>query len=240
MSSKVLKKFITELLSKRTVSSISMESIRKLKQSVYKKITASHIFNSEIHFHSFTQLSACITEALCNDPKGSLVLSLPRFYASDCDSISLSPALSLSLIRSTVCQEMRAVQNHIERKLKMRPEDVARAVALTDYGRSVRYIANALNMPRSTVYDAIKRYRETEEYTRRPVSGRPRATTRNEDSRLKYRRAIMTYVALTLPHDDPPEQMDPAISTSPILSSDIHQGSLVLYTVSNYNHNKKY
>ncbi|PSN40529.1 hypothetical protein C0J52_12263 [Blattella germanica] len=63
----------------------------------------------------------------------------------------------------------------------MRPEDVARAVTLNDNERSVHYIANALNMSRSTVHDAIKRYRETEEYTRRPGSGRPRATTRNED-----------------------------------------------------------
>ncbi|PSN40345.1 hypothetical protein C0J52_18460 [Blattella germanica] len=62
----------------------------------------------------------------------------------------------------------------------MRPEDVARALALNDDGHSVRYIANALNMPRTTVHDAIKRYRETEEYTKRPGSGRPRATTRNK------------------------------------------------------------
>ncbi|PSN39146.1 hypothetical protein C0J52_21847, partial [Blattella germanica] len=61
-------------------------------------------------------------------------------------------------------------------------EDVARAVVLNDDGRSVRYIANALNMPRSTVYDAIKRYRETEKYARRPGSGRQRATIPNEGS----------------------------------------------------------
>ncbi|KAJ4447982.1 hypothetical protein ANN_09992 [Periplaneta americana] len=63
----------------------------------------------------------------------------------------------------------------------MRPEDVARAVALYDDGRSVRYIANVMNMARSTTHDAIKRYRETLEYTRRPGSGRPRATNPNED-----------------------------------------------------------
>ncbi|KAJ4428926.1 hypothetical protein ANN_25922 [Periplaneta americana] len=40
----------------------------------------------------------------------------------------------------------------------MRPEDVARAVALYDDGRSVRYIANVMNMARSTTHDAIKRY----------------------------------------------------------------------------------
>ena len=63
----------------------------------------------------------------------------------------------------------------------MLPEDVARAVALYDDGRSVRYIANVMNMARSTTHDAIKRYRETLEYTRRPGSGRPRATNPNED-----------------------------------------------------------
>ncbi|KAJ4429127.1 hypothetical protein ANN_26128 [Periplaneta americana] len=40
-------------------------------------------------------------------------------------------------------------------------DDVARAVALYDDGRSVRYIANVMNMARSTTHDAIKRYRET-------------------------------------------------------------------------------
>ncbi|KAJ4430744.1 hypothetical protein ANN_19335 [Periplaneta americana] len=46
---------------------------------------------------------------------------------------------------------------------------------------AVRYIANVMNMARSTTHDAIKRYRETLEYTRRPGSGRPRATNPNED-----------------------------------------------------------
>lgn len=69
----------------------------------------------------------------------------------------------------------------------MRPEDVARAVALYDDGRSVRYIANVMNMARSTTHDAIKRYRETLEYTRRPGSGRPRATNPNEDRYMVLR-----------------------------------------------------
>lgn len=69
----------------------------------------------------------------------------------------------------------------------MRPEDVARAVALYDDGRSVRYIANVMNMARSTIHDAIKRYRETLEYTRRPGSGRPRATNPNEDRYMVLR-----------------------------------------------------
>ncbi|KAJ4444234.1 hypothetical protein ANN_06025 [Periplaneta americana] len=74
----------------------------------------------------------------------------------------------------------------------MRPEDVARAVALYDDGRSVRYIANVMNMARSTTRDAIKRYRETLEYTRRPSSGRPRATNPNEDSMVNVVKSTKT------------------------------------------------
>lgn len=66
----------------------------------------------------------------------------------------------------------------------MRLEDVAAAVALHNDGRSVRYIAYVMNMPRSTIHDALKRFRETQEYTRRPGSGRPRCTTQNEDRRM--------------------------------------------------------
>ncbi|KAJ4440345.1 hypothetical protein ANN_08484 [Periplaneta americana] len=65
--------------------------------------------------------------------------------------------------------------------------NVARAVAVYDDGRSVRYIANVMNMARSTTHDAIKRYRETLEYTRRPDSGRPRATNPNEDRYMVLR-----------------------------------------------------
>ncbi|KAJ4439574.1 hypothetical protein ANN_07701 [Periplaneta americana] len=70
---------------------------------------------------------------------------------------------------------------------EMRPEDVARAVALYDDGCSVRYIANVMNMARSTTHDAIKRYTEILEYTRRPCSGRPRATNPNEDRYMVLR-----------------------------------------------------
>ncbi|KAJ4435439.1 hypothetical protein ANN_18054 [Periplaneta americana] len=65
--------------------------------------------------------------------------------------------------------------------------DVARAVALYDDGRSVLYIANVMDMAKSTTHDAIKRYRETLEYTRRPGSGRPRATNPNEDRYMVLR-----------------------------------------------------
>ncbi|KAJ4426246.1 hypothetical protein ANN_27058 [Periplaneta americana] len=66
-------------------------------------------------------------------------------------------------------------------------EDVARAVALYDDGRSVRYIANVMNMARSTTHDAIKRHREILEYTRRRGSGRPKANNPNEDRYMVLR-----------------------------------------------------
>lgn len=63
----------------------------------------------------------------------------------------------------------------------MRSEDVARAVALNDDGRDIRYIANILGIARSTIQDAISRFRQTGEYTRRPGSGRPRLTNQRDD-----------------------------------------------------------
>lgn len=67
----------------------------------------------------------------------------------------------------------------------MRPEDVARAVALCEEGRSVRYIANVLGTAKSTVNDAIRRFYQTGQYTRRAGSGRPRITTHREDRFLR-------------------------------------------------------
>jgi transposase len=49
----------------------------------------------------------------------------------------------------------------------MLPEIAAQIVALNNDGRSVRYIAQHLNIPRSTVQDALSRFRETHGFTRR-------------------------------------------------------------------------
>ena len=67
----------------------------------------------------------------------------------------------------------------------MRPEQVAQAVALRDDGRAIRYIADRLAVPRSTVSDAIERFRETGLYSRRPGQGRRRATNDNDDRFLR-------------------------------------------------------
>ena len=58
---------------------------------------------------------------------------------------------------------------------------VARAVALADEGLSQRRIARMLGVPRTTVRDAIRRFRETGSYTRRPGQGRHRCTSARDD-----------------------------------------------------------
>lgn len=60
-------------------------------------------------------------------------------------------------------------------------EIVARIMALFEDGRSERYVARVMGMPRTTVQRAIQRYRETGLYTRRPGSGRPRPTNQADD-----------------------------------------------------------
>lgn len=67
----------------------------------------------------------------------------------------------------------------------MRPEEVAQAVALQDDGRPILYIAERLGHPRSTISDAIQRFRQTGSYSRRPGQGRPRVTNAVEDRFLR-------------------------------------------------------
>jgi transposase len=57
----------------------------------------------------------------------------------------------------------------------------AQIVALNNDGRSMRYIAQHLNIARSTVQDTLSRFRETNEFTRRPGSGRRRSTNARND-----------------------------------------------------------
>lgn len=60
----------------------------------------------------------------------------------------------------------------------------ARAVALIEQGFSQRRIGRILGQPRETIRDALRRYRETGRYTRRPGQGRIRCTTEREDRLL--------------------------------------------------------
>lgn len=58
---------------------------------------------------------------------------------------------------------------------------VARAVAFADAGYSQRRIARILEVPRTTVGDAIRQFRETGSYSRRPGQGRNRCTSARDD-----------------------------------------------------------
>lgn len=58
---------------------------------------------------------------------------------------------------------------------------VAQAQMMLEEGHSIRNTASTLNLPYTTVRDAIARYRETGSFNRRPGSGRPRATSERDD-----------------------------------------------------------
>jgi hypothetical protein len=63
----------------------------------------------------------------------------------------------------------------------MLPEIAAQIAALNNDGRSVLYIAQHLNIPRSTVQDALSRFHEKHGFTRSPGSGRIGSTTDRDD-----------------------------------------------------------
>jgi transposase len=65
--------------------------------------------------------------------------------------------------------------------MPVQPFDVAKAVALVEDGRSIRYAARTLGFPYTNLQRAITRYRETHEFTRRPGSGRRRITSARDD-----------------------------------------------------------
>lgn len=65
--------------------------------------------------------------------------------------------------------------------MQITSDEVAGVMALVADGRSVRYAARAIGKPETTVRRAVQRYRETQRYTRRPGSGRPRSTSARDD-----------------------------------------------------------
>lgn len=64
-------------------------------------------------------------------------------------------------------------------------EEVAQAVALVQDGRSMHYVAQLLGTTASTISRALRRYRETGSYSRRPGSGPRRATSARDDQFLR-------------------------------------------------------
>jgi transposase len=65
--------------------------------------------------------------------------------------------------------------------MPLSPEEIARALALIEGGQSQRNAARTLNVPKSTLRDAIQRYHETGSCTRKQGSGRPRKTNAADD-----------------------------------------------------------
>lgn len=65
--------------------------------------------------------------------------------------------------------------------MPLTPEVVAQAVALVGQGLTHHEVATILNIPRSTMQYALKRYQETGRYTRRPGSGGVRCTSARDD-----------------------------------------------------------
>lgn len=65
--------------------------------------------------------------------------------------------------------------------MPLTPAQVAQAVALINQGLTQREVAIVLNVPRSSMQYALKRYQETGRYTRRPGSGGVRCTSARDD-----------------------------------------------------------
>ena len=65
--------------------------------------------------------------------------------------------------------------------MQITPEEIARACALVENGRSVRYAARTSGKPETTVRRAFQRYHVIQRYTRRLDSSRPRPTTARDD-----------------------------------------------------------
>ncbi|PSN50293.1 hypothetical protein C0J52_02860 [Blattella germanica] len=71
--------------------------------------------------------------------------------------------------------------------MPLSPEESARAVASVEDGRSLRYVARFIGTSFSSVRRAVKRFQETNTFTRRPGSGRRRVTTARDDRFWCYR-----------------------------------------------------
>lgn len=65
--------------------------------------------------------------------------------------------------------------------MPLSPSQIAQAVALVEQGMTHREVATILNVPRSSMQYALKRYQETGRCTRRPGSGGVRCTSARDD-----------------------------------------------------------
>ncbi|PSN55557.1 hypothetical protein C0J52_12101 [Blattella germanica] len=63
--------------------------------------------------------------------------------------------------------------------MQISESDAAKAVALIEDGRSQRYVARALGIHRLSIQRAVKRFTETQRYTRKEASGRKKGHITN-------------------------------------------------------------
>ncbi|PSN43894.1 hypothetical protein C0J52_03671 [Blattella germanica] len=82
--------------------------------------------------------------------------SSDKLSDDDLTTVSISSRTSKSTTTSSTLSVM-----------PLSPQDVARAIALIDDGRSLRYAARTIGAPYTTVQEAVKRFRETQSYSRR-------------------------------------------------------------------------
>jgi hypothetical protein len=67
------------------------------------------------------------------------------------------------------------------KKMLLAGVNIATAVALVEDYCCFHYAANAIEAPLASGYRAVRTFQETGQYTRRPGSGRKRATTHRDD-----------------------------------------------------------
>jgi hypothetical protein len=67
------------------------------------------------------------------------------------------------------------------KKIPLAGVNIATAVALVEDCCCFHYAANATEAPLASGHRAVRRFQETGQYTRRPESGRKRATTHRDD-----------------------------------------------------------
>jgi transposase len=91
---------------------------------------------------------------------------------------------------------------HANFNLNLTRDQVIRIITLVEDGRSQRYVANLVGVNQSTVSRVVSRYQETGGFERRPVQGRPKATTPADNRFLSIQALRRRHVTSTqLQHD---------------------------------------
>jgi hypothetical protein len=83
------------------------------------------------------------------------------------------------------------------KKMPLAGVNIARAVALVKDCCCFRYAASAIEAPLVSGHRAVRRFQETGQYTRRPGSGRKRATT-HRDERFLNNNGVPLFLPVSL------------------------------------------